>query len=359
MATRFHLPNANTPPVSPAFQSYTHGASTTRRNLVVAGSGTALSNVSQTPDGADHLVAGDTFHVQFVSAPLAAQTFTSGDAFKYTVQAFEANAANNLFVQVWMGIYTNDGATLKATLRSKTADGLELNTGAQSRTQASTLSSTYTCLANERLAVEFSVTGTPTAAGGTQGHNASFRWGDNGAGGDLAEDDTQAGSTLNGWLEFTNTVLFPLTATRGRVSWAELETPLVPTRGRASWAEFETPVVATRGRASWAEFETPVVATRGRLSWSEFEAPAVATRGRASWAEFEVPTAGGGDPTSNDSYEVNRAWQEAHGRCTWWFGQDNDEFYRTEPSVPGPWTYRRVGSWLSLERKKTRKTKLE
>lgn len=32
-----------------------------------------------------------------------------------------------------------------------------------------------------------------------------------------------------------------VTATRGRVSFAELEVPFVPTRGRLSWAELEVP----------------------------------------------------------------------------------------------------------------------
>ena len=213
MATRFRLPSANLPPVSPAFQSYTHaGSPQPRRNLPTTDS-TTLSTATQTPDAADHLVAGDTFHSQFVSAPLAAQTFTSGDAFKYAVQATEANAGNNLFVQVWMGIYTNDGATLQATIRSKVIDDLEIATGGvASRFQSSTLSGTYTCAANERLVIEFSVSGTPTAAGSVQGHNASIRWGGGGAGGDILESDGQTGTTLNPWLEFTTTVVFPTTA---------------------------------------------------------------------------------------------------------------------------------------------------
>lgn len=80
-----------------------------------------------------------------------------------------------------------------------------------------------------------------------------------------------------------------VTPTRGRVSWAELESPFTATRGRVSWAEFEVPFVATRGRVSWTELETPLVPTRGRMSWTELEAPGTPTRGRVSWVELEVP----------------------------------------------------------------------
>lgn len=84
------------------------------------------------------------------------------------------------------------------------------------------------------------------------------------------------------------------TATRGQVSWTELETPLVGTRGQVSFAEFETPLVTTRGQVSWLEFETPLAPTRGTVAWAEFEAPslATATRGQVSWTELETPAVG-------------------------------------------------------------------
>lgn len=82
-----------------------------------------------------------------------------------------------------------------------------------------------------------------------------------------------------------------LTATRGRVSFAEFEAPFLATRGRVSFAELEAPFVATRGRISWAELETPFLATRGRASWAELEVPSLATptKGQISWSELQVP----------------------------------------------------------------------
>jgi len=83
----------------------------------------------------------------------------------------------------------------------------------------------------------------------------------------------------------------PNLLTRGLVSFAELEVPNVATRGRISFAEFEAPSAPTRGRLSFAELEVPNLLTRGLLSFAEFEVPALVTRGLISWAELEVPTA--------------------------------------------------------------------
>src|SRR5262245_3239736 len=129
MATRFRLPSSGTHPLSPALQSYSHTPTTRRfylRPTDIANS--ALSTVAEAPDGADHIAAGDTFFAQFISDPLAAQTFTSGDAWDMAMQCLEANAGNNLTLQIWMGIYTQNGGSLQATIRSKTNDSNEVNT---------------------------------------------------------------------------------------------------------------------------------------------------------------------------------------------------------------------------------------
>lgn len=208
MATRFRLTSDTTAPdISPAFQSYSH--TNTARRILLTTDTSALTTTAYTPDAADHLVAGDAAHVQFVSDALVAQTFSAGDAFKYAIQCLEANAGNNLQTQIWIGLYSNDGSTLLATLRSKVADTspAELATTLTNRFYSGTFSGGYTCVGGERLVVEFSFVGTPTAAGGVQGHNGSMRWGGNGAGGDLPEDDTTTGTTFNPWIEFDTLIL--------------------------------------------------------------------------------------------------------------------------------------------------------
>jgi hypothetical protein len=212
MATRFRLPSSGAAGASPTAQSYTHTPGTPPRRILPLADSSALGNTAQTPDAADHLVAGDTYHVQFVSDLLAAQTFTSGDAFKYALQAFEANANNEQQLQIYIGVWNGASVT---TIRSKTAEGTELATSLTNRFFSGTLSATHSCGTGDRLVVEFSITGTPgPAATGVQGHNATLRWGSNGASGDLPENDTDTATDKNPWIEFANTIVFQQQAAR-------------------------------------------------------------------------------------------------------------------------------------------------
>lgn len=305
---RFRLPSSGAAAVSPATQSYTHSG-TTRRPLPESDS-SALGTTAVTPDGADHGVAGDTFHAQFVSAAIPnGESIASGAEVKLAIQGLEAHANNNLFVQLWVGVYSNDGSTLVQTLVNKAVDGTELATALTNRFLSTTTSAAHTFASNQRLVVEISVQGSPGGGGGVQGHNASLRWGANGAGGDLGENDSDTGTTLNPWFEVDITAAatptrgrisfaeaeIPFQATRGRVSFAELEAPLAPTRGRISFAEVEAPIAPTRGRVSWAEAQVPDLITadptRGQIGWTELEVPIAGTRGRISFAELEAPLA--------------------------------------------------------------------
>jgi hypothetical protein len=209
MATRFRLPSGTDDPiVAPSLQTYTHTGTAQLWNLPQTDASVLITS-GQTADLSDHLVTGDKIHAQFVSAPMAAGiAFSTSDTVKYAVQGLETHAANNLFIQLFVSVVSQDGNTVRATLRSKVNDGTELTTSLQSRTASHNLTSDYTTEAGDRLVVEFSVQGTPTNSGGTQGHNASLRWGSDGAGGDLAENDAQTGTTLNPWIEFSTTITF-------------------------------------------------------------------------------------------------------------------------------------------------------
>lgn len=209
MATRFKLTAGNTTPaVSPAIQSYTH-TNVARRQLLTSDS-TALTNLTYVPDAADHLVAGDEHHVQYVSAPmLAGMVFTSGDTLKFALQCFEAHTNNNLNLQCFVSVVSWDGQTVQATIRSKVNEGTEMATSLTNRFLSTTLDGTYTTIAGDRLVVEWGSTGTPgPAASGVQGHNCQIRFGGNGAGGDLPENDTETGTTFNPWIEFATTITF-------------------------------------------------------------------------------------------------------------------------------------------------------
>lgn len=209
MATRFRLTaDATLPGVTPAFQSYSHNL--TNRRILKLVDASALATAAYAPDSADHLAAGDSCPVQFVSDPMVADiVFTSGETIKYAVQVLEANAGNDLQLQLFVSIVSFDGTSVQRTLRSKVLEGNEMNTSLRSLSLSTTQDgANYTTVSGDRLVVEFSGSGTPTAAGGVQGHNWSLRTGGNGAGGDLAEDDTQTGTTLNPWIEFAPTITF-------------------------------------------------------------------------------------------------------------------------------------------------------
>lgn len=211
MATRFRLPSSGTPERgSIAFQSYTHSGTVVRAPLPRAADGdsSALGTTALAPDGSDHLVAGDTLFFQFISKSMdGGITFTNGDAISLAVQCLEAHANNNLFVQLYVAIVNDGGETVQVTLRSKVNDGLEVATTLTNRNLTTTQSgATYTTKPGDRLLVEISLQGTPSATSGVQGHNGSIRFGSNGAGGDLGANDTDTGTTLNPWIDFAPTI---------------------------------------------------------------------------------------------------------------------------------------------------------
>lgn len=199
--TRYRLPASGTAPASPALQSYTHNAPATVRSPLPTSDATALATVAYTPDAADHGGAGDSLHRQFVSSALTAGTaYSVGNTIKLAVQGLEPHQNNNLKIQVWVGVYSSSDV-LQQTLLDKTEQAAELATSLENRFLSTTVANAYTTVTGDYLVVEISVAGSPGGGGGVQGHNASLRWGSDGAGGDLPENDTETGTTFNPWFE--------------------------------------------------------------------------------------------------------------------------------------------------------------
>jgi hypothetical protein len=206
MATRFYFPDALAADLSPTIGSEWEHQNVVRRALLLAPDTSALATTAYTPDTADHLVDQDAHHRQYVSAPIAAQT-VSGNV-KAQFQCLEANAGNNLFLTVKVFVCGSDGAT-KETLLAITRDPtLEVGTALTNRTFSSIALASATVEEGDRVVVEVGLGGTPTASGGTQGHNGSLRWGCSAAGGDLPENDTDTGTTLRPWIEFDDDIVF-------------------------------------------------------------------------------------------------------------------------------------------------------
>lgn len=203
--TRYRLTSSTTAPaVTPAIQSYSHDQGSRRQLLTTDSS--ALTSSAYTPDAVDHSVAGDAHHIQFVSDPLAAGVvYSAGNALTACIQGFEPNANCNQTIQLFASVVNSSGVE-QAVIRSKVAFATELATALTARFLSTTLSGSYTTSLNDRLVIEISTVGTPAGGGGVQGHNATLRWGGNGAGGDLAAADGETGTTLNPWVEVTESV---------------------------------------------------------------------------------------------------------------------------------------------------------
>ena len=206
MATRFFFPETEAAAVSPAVSSEWEHQNVVRRKLLTTPDGSTLTTTAYTPDAADHLVDNDAHHRQYVSDPIAAQTIAA-QTFKLQMQALEANNGNNLSLTWKVFLVSNDGGTIKETLLAIRRDGNEVTTALINRSDSAT-SSAADAEENDRIVIEVGLGGLCTAAGGTQGHNGSVRWGCNASSGDLPENDTEAGTTFRGWFEFANTITF-------------------------------------------------------------------------------------------------------------------------------------------------------
>jgi hypothetical protein len=210
MSTRCYFPETEAAAVSPTIEGadWEHINTLRRRLLFTTPDGSTLTTTAYTPDAADHLVNGDAHHRQYVSDPLSAQNISG--TVKAQFQCLEANAGNNLFLTLKIFVVSQDGTTIKETLLAITRDTTnELATALTNRNFPSTAISAADLEAGDRIVVEVGLGGTPTAAGGTQGHNGSLRWGCNASGGDLAENDTETGTTFRGWLEFSDDIVVP------------------------------------------------------------------------------------------------------------------------------------------------------
>ena len=182
MATHLRLRQDTTAPaVSPALQTYTHNAPATVRRQLLRADNSTITDTAYFPDGSDHSVAGDALYCQFVSDPMfAGVTFTNGDTIKMAMQCLEENGNDNLFLQLYVAVVDSAGTTVQATLRSKVLDGVELASPGATLTNRF-LSTTqdganYTTVADDRLVVEISVSGTPGTGAGRQARLSAMRF---------------------------------------------------------------------------------------------------------------------------------------------------------------------------------------
>lgn len=216
MATRFYFDRTNTPAVSPptptaewehVLNAIGEPAPVRRLNSPIGSS--ALNNQSALFDNADDLTNKDACGWQFVSLPLAAQTIAA-QTVSLQIQVSEDGAANNLFLTWKIYLIDSSGAAVSGgTLLAIRRDATEMSTTVTNRGDSATTTEVVAS-SGDRIVVEIGLGGTPTSSGGTDGHNGTFRVGENGASGDLPIDDTTTTTTYNPWINFANTLQFYL-----------------------------------------------------------------------------------------------------------------------------------------------------
>jgi hypothetical protein len=207
MATRFYFPLTQSAPATPlaAGSEWEHNNNLARR-LVTAADVSTLTDVAYTPDASDHLVDNDALHRRYVSSALAAQTISGNINGQF--QCLEAHANNNLFLTLKVSVISSNGATERAVLLAITRASTELATTLTNRSFPATALTSYACAAGDRLLVEVGVGGNSANTSGTQGHNATIRWGGTATSGDLPVDETTTTTTYRPWVEFTANLTF-------------------------------------------------------------------------------------------------------------------------------------------------------
>ena len=229
MATRFYFNEAEAAAVSPTISAVWEHQNVVRRRMPrTTPDASTLSTVAYTPDAADHLVIGDAHHRQYVSDQLAAQNIAGTITGQF--QCLEAHTSNNLRLTIKIFVVDSAGTTIKETLLAITAATSEVNNTIRNVTFQSQSLAAADIEANDRIVVEIGLGGTPTASGGVQGHNGSIRWGGSAAGGDLAVNETEVGTTFRPWIEFSDDITLPAQQFNQTVAAICIGTPALITR---------------------------------------------------------------------------------------------------------------------------------
>jgi hypothetical protein len=180
-----------------------------------------------TSDGADTLttVTGftsttgqDRCHRQWISEPMVAGiVFDTNVRWKGQFQVLESNADDNLTTRCGIRIVSEDGATVRHTVRAVSAAAVgEFLTALTNTTMLANSAGTgsYTTVANDRLVIEW---GHGDASGTSISSNS--RWGSAGTG-DLPEEETSTATDLRPWFEVNIPVTFASAAVTGDLTKA-------------------------------------------------------------------------------------------------------------------------------------------
>jgi hypothetical protein len=209
MATRLYFTASAPAAVSPTYGSWATTGQAGRYLLNDTKGSSALT------DGAAIAMSSfqETLDRQYVSTRMAAGVVFNFQDITCYLQALESNADDNIdSTAILVKIVSEDGSAVvvngsaeaqQTTLRvfTGTEYALAMTSRAWINPTPYTSSFNYTTVGGERIVVEI---GHYVAGGGTT-PVATVRWGENGT--DIAAAGETA-STVNGWIEFSNTITF-------------------------------------------------------------------------------------------------------------------------------------------------------
>lgn len=207
MVTRLYLPSSGAPPVSPAWDGAWDVTTNADRIRAVANlaSGTPMSSKSTTETSAG---AVNVLSRQYVAGPLAAGEISG--TVKGRIRVQEANADADYRAQIVIRVVSEDGATVRGTLRAADAEALSSEFSTSLANRAFPLAALepqaltpVTAQAGDWLVIEI---GYRSHNEHTTSRNGTFRYGDV-ATSDCAENET-ATSDYNPWIEFSADIPF-------------------------------------------------------------------------------------------------------------------------------------------------------
>jgi hypothetical protein len=211
--TKLYFPSTGTPAITPAFHAeWETTASAVRLPLSYPKGTSAVASVSAAETSTANLY--DVGLAQFISAPLAAQTFSG--TLSCVVRCNQSSLAANMTGQMVVRIVSNDGSTVRGTLISPTAvTSLSTSThewGTSLRNQyfpsgdvATATLTGVTCEDGDRLVIELGYRAINTVA---TSYTGTMQFGE-AAAGDLVLN--QSGTAqANPWLAFSQKVQFQL-----------------------------------------------------------------------------------------------------------------------------------------------------
>jgi len=142
----------------------------------------------------------DILFIQFISAPIKAQTIAS-QIVDSVVMGLETHYTNNLYLTLVIKIMSGDGLTLRGTILALTHDGTELDWDILTSRYFSATSTEVIAQEGDRVVVEIGVGGNPS-----YDHDSSLRFGDPTGSTDILEVDNDENTAHCPWVAFTNAI---------------------------------------------------------------------------------------------------------------------------------------------------------